>query len=72
MALRRFQYVPCSNIPYLNMYDVGDVIFMMKRSWIICPPSCSSETTSGINPAGMITGSYSDANSVAHGFVRSN
>ena len=27
MALRRFQYVPCSNIPYLNMYDVGDVIF---------------------------------------------
>jgi len=35
MALRRFQYVSCSDIPYLNMYDVGDVVFMMKHSWII-------------------------------------
>jgi len=56
MALRRFQYVPCSDIPYLNMYDVGDVIFMMKRSWIICPPNCSSEPYSrtGITALGVV------------------
>jgi hypothetical protein len=34
------------------------------------PPGSTGTSASVINPAGVITGSYSDANGAGHGFLR--